>query len=36
MKVTALLERLEDLDDVQKVHSNLAMSDELYAELSAA
>jgi YebC/PmpR family DNA-binding regulatory protein len=36
MKVTALLERLEDLDDVQKVHSNLAMSDELYAELAAA
>ncbi len=36
MKVTALLERLEDLDDVQKVHSNLAMSDELYAQLETA
>ncbi len=36
MKVTALLEKLEDMDDVQRVHSNLAMSDELYAELAAA
>jgi YebC/PmpR family DNA-binding regulatory protein len=36
MKVMGLLEKLEDLDDVQKVHSNLAMSDELFAELEAA
>ncbi len=36
MKVMGLLERLEDLDDVQKVYSNLAMSDELYAQLEAA
>jgi len=36
MKVMGLLERLEDLDDVQKVYSNLAMSDELYAQLEVA
>jgi len=36
MKVMGLLERLEDLDDVQKVYSNLAMSDELAAALEAA
>ena len=36
MKVTGLLERLEDLDDVQKVYSNLTMSDELMAQLAAA
>ncbi len=36
MKVMGLLERLEDLDDVQKVYSNLAMSDELMAQLEAA
>ena len=36
MKVLNLLEKLEDLDDVQKVHSNLAMSDELFAELETA
>jgi len=36
MKVMGLLERLEDLDDVQKVYSNLAMSDELVSELEAA
>ena len=36
MKVMGLLERLEDLDDVQKVYSNLSMSDELYAQVEAA
>jgi len=36
MKVMNLLERLEDLDDVQKVYSNLTMSDELLAQLEAA
>jgi YebC/PmpR family DNA-binding regulatory protein len=36
MKVMGLLDRLEDLDDVQKVYSNLAMSDELVAELETA
>lgn len=36
MKVMGLLERLEDLDDVQKVYSNLTMSDELMAQLEAA
>jgi YebC/PmpR family DNA-binding regulatory protein len=35
-KVMNLLETLEDLDDVQKVHSNLAISDELMAQLEAA
>jgi len=36
MKVMGLLERLEDLDDVQKVYSNLTMSNELMAQLEAA
>ena len=36
MKVMGLLDRLEDLDDVQKVYSNLAMSDDLVAELEIA
>ncbi|RME85770.1 MAG: YebC/PmpR family DNA-binding transcriptional regulator [Caldilineae bacterium] len=36
MKVLNLLENLEDLDDVQKVHSNLALSDELLAEMEVA
>ena len=36
MKVLNLLESLEDLDDVQKVHSNLALSDELLAEMEVA
>ena len=34
--VVNLLERLEDLDDVQRVHSNLNFSDELLGELEAA
>lgn len=36
MKVLNMLESLEDLDDVQKLHSNLAMSEELLAQLDAA
>ena len=36
MKVMGLLDRLEDLDDVQKVYSNLSMSDELAAALEVA
>ncbi len=36
MKVMGLLDRLEDLDDVQKVYSNLSMSDELVAALEVA
>ncbi|MCO6449462.1 MAG: YebC/PmpR family DNA-binding transcriptional regulator [Caldilineales bacterium] len=33
--VMALLERLEDLDDVQQVYSNLAISDELVSQMEA-
>lgn len=36
MKVLNLVEALEDLDDVQKVHSNLALDDELLAQLDTA
>ncbi len=36
MKVLNLVESLEDLDDVQKVHSNLALDDELLAQLDTA
>lgn len=36
MQVFNLLERLEELDDVQKVHSNLALSDELWRQLEPA
>ena len=36
MKVMNLIENLEDLDDVQKVHSNLALSEELLTQLEAA
>ncbi|NOZ71323.1 MAG: YebC/PmpR family DNA-binding transcriptional regulator [Chloroflexi bacterium] len=36
IKVMNLLESLEDLDDVQRVHSNLAISDELMAQLETA
>lgn len=34
--VMGLIERLEDLDDVQQVYSNLAISDELVSQLEAA
>jgi transcriptional/translational regulatory protein YebC/TACO1 len=34
LKVVRLLEALDDHDDAQNVYSNLAMSDELLAELS--
>jgi len=36
MKVLNLIESLEDLDDVQKVHSNLALNDEIMAQLDTA
>jgi len=36
LKILNVLERLEDLDDVQRVHSNLALDDALIAELEAA
>ncbi|MCP4164447.1 MAG: YebC/PmpR family DNA-binding transcriptional regulator [Chloroflexi bacterium] len=36
IKVMNLLERLEELDDVQDVYSNLALSDELLIELDIA
>ncbi len=36
VQIMNLLERLEELDDVQKVHSNLAFSDELMTYLEAA
>ena len=35
LKVMNLIEHLEELDDVQKVHSNLLFSDELLAALEA-
>ena len=36
MKVMSLLERLEDLDDVQNVHSNLALDEELFTRIEVA
>lgn len=36
VQVITLLERLEELDDVQKVHSNMAFSEELLEQLEAA
>lgn len=36
MKVMNLLERLEDLDDVQNVHSNLALDEELFTRIEVA
>ena len=36
IKVMNLIENLEELDDVQKVHSNLALSEELLTQLEAA
>ena len=36
MKVMNLIENLEDLDDVQKVYSNLAFSEELLTQLDTA
>ncbi|NUQ39123.1 MAG: YebC/PmpR family DNA-binding transcriptional regulator [Caldilineales bacterium] len=36
LKILGVLERLEDLDDVQRVHSNLAIDDALIAEFEAA
>ena len=35
-KVLRVIEELEGLDDVQRVHSNLESSDALFAELTAA
>lgn len=36
VQVINLLDRLEELDDVQKVHSNMAFSEELLEQLEAA
>jgi YebC/PmpR family DNA-binding regulatory protein len=36
MKVMNLIENLDDLDDVQKVYSNLALSEELLTQLETA
>ncbi len=36
LQVIGLLDRLDELDDVQKVHSNLAFSEELLGQLEAA
>lgn len=36
LKVMNVIERLEDLDDVQNVYSNLAINDDLLAQLEAA
>ena len=36
IKVMNLIENLEDLDDVQKVYSNLALSEELFTQLETA
>jgi transcriptional/translational regulatory protein YebC/TACO1 len=34
VKAIRLMERLEDLDDVQTVYSNLEISDEVFAQLA--
>jgi transcriptional/translational regulatory protein YebC/TACO1 len=34
VKVIRLIEKLEDLDDVQTVYSNLEISDEVMAQVS--
>ena len=34
-KVIALVEALEDLDDVQEVYTNMQISDEVMAEIEA-
>ncbi|HEU5087965.1 MAG TPA: YebC/PmpR family DNA-binding transcriptional regulator, partial [Roseiflexaceae bacterium] len=36
LKVMRLIERLEDLDDVQKVYSNLDITDELAEQFEAS
>jgi transcriptional/translational regulatory protein YebC/TACO1 len=35
LQIMGLVERLEELDDVQKVHSNLAFTDALMAQMEA-
>jgi transcriptional/translational regulatory protein YebC/TACO1 len=34
LKVVRLLERLEDLDDVQEVYTNVEISDDVLAQVS--
>jgi transcriptional/translational regulatory protein YebC/TACO1 len=36
MSTLRLMERLEDLDDVQRVYSNIEMSDSLLSEFEAS
>lgn len=36
LQIMGLVERLEELDDVQRIHSNLAFTDALMAQLEAA
>ena len=35
VKVFRVIEKLEDLDDVQSVYSNLELTDEVFAQVSA-